>query len=92
VNDETIRSFLSNIRERLDKTAATAKAAEACALAGNLEPALNIALDVEQPLYEVTTFLNAASLMILTPRRFEGESSVNPPRRFALCGPGQCRR
>jgi len=40
VNDETIRSFLSNIRERLDKTAATAKAAEACALAGNLEQAL----------------------------------------------------
>ena len=67
-NDETIRSFLSNIRERLDKSAATAKAAEACAIAGNLEQALNIVLDVEQPLYEVTTFLNAASLMNRTSR------------------------
>jgi hypothetical protein len=51
-NDDTIRSFWSNICERLDKTATTAKAAEACALAGNLEQALNIGLDVEQPLYK----------------------------------------
>ncbi len=68
VTDETIRSFLSNIRERLDKTAATARAAEACASVGNIEQALNIVLDVEQPLYEVTTLLNAASLMNRTSR------------------------
>lgn len=68
VKDETIRSFLSGIRERLDKSAAVAQAAEACARAGNIEQALNIVLDVEQPLYEVTTFLNAASLMNRTSR------------------------
>ncbi|MGE3989347.1 hypothetical protein [Pseudorhodoplanes sp.] len=68
MNDETIRTFLSNIRERLDKTAATAKAAEACAIAGNVEQALHIVFDVEQPLCEVTTFLNAASLMNRTSR------------------------
>jgi len=38
-------------------------AVEACADAGNIEKAIEIALDVEQPVYEVTTFLNAASLM-----------------------------
>ncbi len=31
--------------------------------AGNIEKAIEIALDVEQLIYEVNTFLNAASLM-----------------------------
>jgi hypothetical protein len=51
------------IRERLDGAVAVAKAAEACAEAGNVEGALTIMLDVEQPLYEATTLLNAASLL-----------------------------
>ena len=51
------------IRERLDGAVAVAKAAEACADAGDAGRAITIMLDVEQPLYEVTTLLNAASLL-----------------------------
>ena len=50
-------------RERLDGAVAVAKAAEACAEAGDVGRALTIMLDVEQPLYEATTLLNAASLL-----------------------------
>ena len=42
---------------------AIAKAAETCADVGNIEKAVEIALDVEQLIYEVNTLLNAASLM-----------------------------
>jgi hypothetical protein len=55
-----IRCFLPGIRERLETAGAVAKAAEACCQAGRNDQALTIALDVEQPLYEVTTYLNAA--------------------------------
>ena len=51
------------IREHLDGAVAIAKAAEACSEAGDVGKALAIMLDVEQPLYEVTTVLNAASLL-----------------------------
>ena len=63
VTELTLKCFLIGIRERLDKAAAVAKAAEACSHAGNVDQALTIVLDVEQPLYEVTTYLNAASLL-----------------------------
>jgi hypothetical protein len=43
---------------------AFARAAEACANAGNIEKAIQIVLDVEQGIYEVTTLLNGASLII----------------------------
>jgi hypothetical protein len=39
------------------------EAAEACADTGNFNKGIEIALDVEQLLYEVNTFLNAASLI-----------------------------
>jgi hypothetical protein len=68
IPDATIKCFLASIRERLENAAATAKAAETCGEAGNLEQALAIVLDVEQPLYEVTTYLNAASLLNRTCR------------------------
>jgi hypothetical protein len=41
--------------ERLDKAAGIAKAAETCANAGNVEKDVEIALDVEQLVYEVNT-------------------------------------
>ena len=59
----SIKDLLRCIRERLDGAIAVAKAAEACAEAGDAERALTIMLDVEQPLYEATTLLNAASLL-----------------------------
>ena len=58
-----IGEMLTHIRERLENAMAVAKAAEACAAAGNADQAVIIMLDVEQPLYEATTFLNAASLI-----------------------------
>lgn len=58
-----IQDFLKDIRARPYEAATVAKSAEACADAGNVSKAVEIALDVEQPLYEVTTLLNAASLI-----------------------------
>jgi hypothetical protein len=59
----TIRAYLDEMRLRLDEAASIAKAAQACADAGNVEKGVEIALDVEQLMYEVNTFLNAASLI-----------------------------
>ncbi len=61
--EATLKMHLVEMRERLDQAAGIAKAAEACAEAGNIAKAIEIALDVEQLLYEVTTFLNAASMI-----------------------------
>ena len=61
--EATLKAHITEMRQRLDHAAGIAKAAEACAEAGNIEKAIEIALDVEQLIYEVGTFLNAASLM-----------------------------
>ena len=61
--DATLKAHIAEMRERLDRAAGIARAAETCAQAGNIEKAIEIALDVEPLIYEVTTFLNAASLM-----------------------------
>jgi hypothetical protein len=45
------------------KLQALPRRAETCAAAGNLPKALEIALDIDQLLYEATTLLNAAALM-----------------------------
>jgi hypothetical protein len=59
----TVKTYLDQMRRRLDEAASIATAAHACADAGNVEKGIEIALDVEQLLYEVNTFLNAASLI-----------------------------
>ena len=59
----TIKVYLKQMRERLDRAASIAKAAEACADSGNVEKGIEVALDVEQLIYEVNTFLNAASMI-----------------------------
>jgi hypothetical protein len=59
----TIKTYLREMRERLERAAGIAKAADACAEAGSVEKAIEVALDIEQLVYEVNTFLNAASLM-----------------------------
>ena len=51
--ETTIKTYLTEIRNRLD----------ACAGAGFYEKGLEVALDMEQLLYEATTLLNAASLI-----------------------------
>jgi hypothetical protein len=59
----TIAIFLRQIRVRLEKAASIAKAAEACVDSGNVEKGIEVALDVEQLIYEAGTFLNAASMI-----------------------------
>jgi len=59
----TIKVYLKQMRERLDKAASIAKAAEACADSGNVDKGIEVALDVEELIYEVNTFLNAASMI-----------------------------
>jgi hypothetical protein len=59
----TIKVYLKQMRSRLEKAASIARAAEACADSGDLEKGLEVALDVEQMIYEVNTFLNAASMI-----------------------------
>jgi hypothetical protein len=60
-----IKTYLNEIRSRLDKAAGIGRAADACAGAGAgfHEKGLEVALDMEQLLYEATTLLNAASLI-----------------------------
>ena len=59
--EATIKAYLTEIRCRLDKAAGIGRAA--CAGAGFHEKGLEVALDIEQLLYEATTLLNAASLI-----------------------------
>ena len=59
----TLTLQLALMRELLDEAAGLGQAAEACAKAGNVGKAIEIALDIEQLTYEVNTLLNAASLM-----------------------------
>ncbi len=61
--ETTIKAYLTEIRSRLDKASGIGRAADACASAGFHEKGLEVALDMEQILYEATTLLNAASLI-----------------------------
>src|SRR5437588_4739719 len=63
VAETTIKLYLTEIRNRLEHAAGVGRAADACASAGFHQKGLEVALDIEQPLYEVTTLLNAASLI-----------------------------
>jgi len=58
-----IKLYLAEIRARLDSAALSAKAAQACAEAGDVAKAVEIALDIEQPAYEASRLLDAASLL-----------------------------
>jgi hypothetical protein len=60
--EATIKTYLTEIRNRLE-AAGIGRAADACAGAGFHEKGLEVALDIEQLLYEATTLLNAASLI-----------------------------
>jgi hypothetical protein len=63
ITDAAIKAHLREICQRLDNAAGIARAAEAYSEAGNVDKAVDIANDIEQPIYEVTTLLNAASLI-----------------------------
>jgi hypothetical protein len=59
----TIKTYLTEMRSHLEKAASIAKAAEACAVSGSVEKGIEVALDIEQIVYEVNTLLNAASMI-----------------------------
>jgi hypothetical protein len=61
--EAVLKNHLAEMRQRLEQATGIAKAAEACANAGNIKKGIEIALDVEQLIYEVSTFLNAASMI-----------------------------
>jgi hypothetical protein len=63
VAETTIKTYLNEIRSRLDKAAGISRAADACAGAGFHEKGLEVALAMEQLLSQATTLLNAASLI-----------------------------
>ena len=61
--DPIVDTLAEMIAERLSQAASLAKAEEACANAGNRDGACQIMLDVDQPIFEAQSLLNAASLI-----------------------------
>lgn len=57
-----VRACLWGLEKRLVEAAALAKAASTCAEEGMAEPAIDIAPDLETPVLEARTLLNAACL------------------------------
>lgn len=70
--ETTIKYFLTEIRERLEKCASIAVAAEACANAGQVSKAVSIAMDAESLTYEADRLLAAAVLFRRISRQQEG--------------------
>ena len=56
-----IKGYVTQIRSRLEKALGIARAADACAGAGFYHTAVEITLDLELPLLEATTLVNATS-------------------------------
>ena len=63
VAETAIKAYLKEIHTRLDEAASIAKAANACAEAGNADKGVHVAMDIEQLVYEATRLLDAASLI-----------------------------
>jgi hypothetical protein len=61
--EATLKLHITEMRERLEKAAGIARAAQTCVEAGKVEMAIKIVLDVEQLIYDVNTFFNAASMV-----------------------------
>jgi hypothetical protein len=59
----SMTELVRRVVEQLQAAAGAASAAEACAEAGDTDQALALLRDIEPPLYEVTTLLNAASML-----------------------------
>jgi len=60
-NELTIRGYVAQIRSRLERAVGIARAADACAGAGFYDKAVEITLDLELPLCDATTLVNATS-------------------------------
>lgn len=58
-----IRQLTHLMAERLTNAAALARSAATCSAEGNATAAVEIALGLDQPLYEAATLLNAMTLI-----------------------------
>lgn len=65
IADIVITDFLKAMSQKLDEAVQVAKAAEACADAGNPQKAVEIIMDVEQLMFDANTLLNGACLLKL---------------------------
>lgn len=63
VAETAIKAYLKEIYTRLNEAAGIAKAADACAEAGDADRGVQVALDIEQLVYEASRLLDAASLI-----------------------------
>lgn len=63
VAEMAIKAYLKEIHTRLKEAAGIAKAADACAEAGDADRGVQVALDIEQLVYEANRLLDAASLI-----------------------------
>jgi hypothetical protein len=59
----TLKAFLGQARERLDRALGIARAAEICGGIGQADEAVRISLDIEPLLYEIRNFVNTASMV-----------------------------
>jgi hypothetical protein len=60
--DATIKTYLTDVRAKLEKALRIAKAAETCAGSGRTRKGMEIVLSLEPIVYELNTLLNAASM------------------------------
>jgi hypothetical protein len=72
--DLVITDFLKTMSAKLDNAVQIAKAAEACANAGNPQKAIEIIMDVEQLMFDANTLLNGAGLLKL---RFQSDAGCD---------------
>ena len=61
--DVAIKACLREIRDRATQVGATSDIALLCADKGNIAQGVEICLGIEQPLYEASRLLDAASLL-----------------------------
>jgi len=60
---QAIGAMLAAIQVRLEEATRVARAATACAQAGNVNEGVSLVLDIEQPVYEAGRLLDAASFL-----------------------------
>ncbi|EKS41464.1 hypothetical protein HMPREF9695_00556 [Afipia broomeae ATCC 49717] len=61
--DAVVKNFLHHIQRDLQEAASIAKAAEVCAASGNLQAAVKMVMNFEDPAHRAQQMLNAALLI-----------------------------
>ena len=61
--DTTVNTSLALVRAKLEIGLRIAKAAEACAVSGRTRKGIEVALGLEEIVYELNTLLNAAGMI-----------------------------